>query len=155
MLCILTGLVLTTPASLVAESRPFGASLEGNAAPVPDPNNPCLLTNTESGKGRAVHMGVITWASAETVNFCSNPAGAEVQGEFVMRAADGDELVGTYVTLAHPDFVTGVITFSGEWKIVGGTGRFAQATGTGTLTGEGSLLPPFGVIASFVGTVSF
>ena len=156
MIVLLSALAVTQPASLKAEEvRPFGAILEGNALPEQDPDDRCLLKNTEHGTGRAVHMGAITWASAETVNFCTNPAGAEVDGEFVMVAANGDEVYGRYETLAHPNPDTGVITFSGEWRILSGTGRFADATGQGTLTGEGALAPPFGVIASFVGTISF
>ena len=156
MIVLLSALAVTQPASLRAEQvRPFGAILEGHAHPDPSETDPCLLTNTEEGTGHAVHMGAIEWASAETVNFCTNPAGADVEGEFVMTAANGDEVYGRYVTLAHLDPVMGVITFSGEWKIVNGTGRFAHATGQGTLTGEGSLVPPFPVIASFVGTISF
>ncbi len=137
-----------------AESRPFGATLEGHANPVPT-SDPCVLTNTEAGTGKAVHMGAIAWASSETVNFCTNPEGADVTGEFVMTAANGDQIRGHYTTLAHPDFQAGVITFSGEWEITGGTGRFEQASGQGTLTGEGSLAPPFGVMASFVGNISY
>lgn len=152
---VLAALVLACSVSAAAEaSRPFGATLEGHANPVPT-SDPCVLTNTEGGTGRAVHMGAIAWASSETVNFCSNPDGADVQGSFIMTAANGDQLFGQYTTLAHPDVVTGVITFSGQWTITGGTGRFEHATGDGTLTGEGSLAPPFGVMASFVGTVSY
>ncbi len=51
--------------------------------------------------------------------------------------------------------MAGTITFSGQWEITAGTGRFAGATGEGTLSGEGSLVPPFGVIASFVGNISY
>jgi hypothetical protein len=137
-----------------AGSRPFSAALEGRANPVPT-SDPCVLTNTEGGTGQAVHMGAIAWASSETVNFCSNPDGAEVQGEFILTAANGDEVFGRYETLAHPDFGAGVITFSGHWEITGGSGRFEHATGEGTLSGEGSLTPPFGVVANFVGAISY
>jgi hypothetical protein len=152
---VLTAMVLAFSVSAAADSaRPFGATLEGYANPVPT-SDPCVLTNTEGGTGKAVHMGAIAWASSETVNFCTDPEGAEVQGSFVMTAANGDQLHGEYTTLAHPDFTSGVITFSGQWTIVGGTGRFENATGGGTLTGEGSLAPPFAVMASFVGKVSY
>ena len=132
---------------------PFGASLEGEAHPQ-QTTDPCVWTNEESGRGRAIHMGAITWATAETVNFCSNPAGIDVHGDFLFVAADGAEVHGRYTTLAHADMATGTITFSGQWQILGGTGRFAEAGGTGTLTGQGSLAGP-GVIASFVGSMTF
>lgn len=135
-------------------SVPFSATLTGHANPTPTAD-PCVLSNTEGGSGTAVHMGAIAWASSETVNFCSNPDGADVTGQFTFTAANGDELTGTYVTLAHPDFAAGIITFSGEWTITGGTGRFAGASGSGTLSGEGSLAPPFEVSATFLGRISY
>ena len=39
--------------------------------------------------------------------------------------------------------------------ITGGTGRFANAGGAGTLSVTGSLLPPFDVAGRFTGTVSW
>ena len=137
-----------------AGPRPFGATLEGHSNAVPT-SDPCVLTITEGGTGKAVHMGAIAWASSETLNLCSNPEGADVQGELVMTAANGDEVFGRYVSLVRPDFQAGVFTFTGRWEIVSGTGRFRNVTGEGTLSGGGSLVPPFQVMASMVGSISY
>lgn len=133
---------------------PFSATLIGHANPAPTAD-PCVLNNTEGGSGTAVHMGAVAWASAETVNFCTNQAGADVAGEFVFTAANGDQLAGRYVTLAHPDVAAGQITFNGTWKVTVGTGRFAGAVGEGTLSGQGSLAPPFDVSATFIGAIAY
>ena len=151
---ILALVLVSGTTGTASESRPFKATLVGHAGPSPTAD-PCVLTNAEGGTGQARHLGTIDWTSSENVNFCSNPAGADVEGVFVWTAANGDQLTGRYVTLAHPDFAGGVITFAGTWEITGGTGRFEGATGGGTLSGEGSLAPPFGVSATFEGTVSY
>jgi hypothetical protein len=48
-----------------AARLPFFAVIDGNANP------PFTLANHETGSGRAIHLGVITWLSDETVRFLS------------------------------------------------------------------------------------
>ena len=148
---ILTTVVATLPA--YAESRPFRMSLQGNAGPAPT-SDPCILTNSERGTGQALHLGSMTWASEETVNLCA-PGGPSVSAQFVLVAANGDRVNGTLHTAALFDFATNQVTFAGVWEIAGGTGRFAAASGHGTLTGWGNLLPPFEVTAEFSGEVAY
>jgi hypothetical protein len=137
------------------KSRPFGARLKVLSSPLPG-SDPCLLPIMEAGTGIAAHMGKIAWAASETLNLCSNPQGADVQGEFVMTAANGDEVFGRYMSVVlYSD--AGAFTFAGRWEIVGGTGRFASAIGEGTLNGAGSLAqpPPTKVTAIMVGRISY
>src|SRR5262245_30404823 len=133
-------------------ARPFEASLVGNANPV-STVDPCVLINTETGSGQARHLGRFTWASVETVQACSDPA--EIEGEFVMTAEDGDQVFGVYQTQAEFDFVANTITASGDYQITGGTGRFQGASGSGTLFAEGSLLPPFSFEGRLIGRISY
>src|SRR5712691_2116804 len=90
----------TIGASAVA--LPFHAVIDGNANPFPI--DPCTLGNHETGSGRAVHLGVITWFSDETVQFlsCSPPStpgpAIAVSGHFKILAANGDEIDGEYQT---------------------------------------------------------
>ncbi|HLG22832.1 MAG TPA: hypothetical protein VI382_08445, partial [Candidatus Manganitrophaceae bacterium] len=92
-------LLLAFAGAAAAESvsRPFSATLEGNANPAPTAD-PCILVNTETAVSRALHLGESTWGSEEVVNFCSNPAGADVDGKFVIAAANGDQIYGSYRT---------------------------------------------------------
>jgi hypothetical protein len=139
-----------------AERRPFGATVKGesNAAPTSDP---CLLAITESGTGMAVHMGKIAWAATETLNVCSNPEGADAQAQFVITAANGDAVFGSYVSVVLLDPAAGVLTFTGRWRVAGGTGRFQDAIGKGTLSGEGRLTASTHarLTANFAGTISY
>jgi hypothetical protein len=146
-------LALHTAAADDQVVRAFSATVEGNATPVPI--DPCTLLNTESATGWALHLGLITLETSETVDACSNPAGAEVHGDFVMTAANGDQLFGNYDTLADLDFVTFRVTAIGDFHITGGTGRFEGATGGGVITADGSLLPPFELTGGFLGWISY
>jgi hypothetical protein len=134
-----------------AQSRPFKVVIDGNANPVF--TGPCTIENTETGTGHATHMGTITWQSTEIVDACGPDA--IVHATFVITAATGERVTGTYSTIAHLDFATNEVTAAGLYRITGGTGRFATATGTGVISAEGSLLPPFGVLGDFTGTLDF
>jgi len=157
ILSAVAGLLLLTFTGVAAAdgvSRPFSATLEGNANPVPTAD-PCILVNTETAASRALHLGEGTWGSEEVVNFCSNPAGADVDGKFVITAANGEQIFGVYRTLAHLDFGTNTITALGRYEITGGTGRFEGAKGEGDISASGSLLPPFEVTGGLFGRISY
>jgi hypothetical protein len=123
----------------------FAATLEGFAGPMPTAD-PCILANDEHGTGHALHMGAITWVSSETVNLCTNPPNGDVEGQLTVTAANGDTVFFEYQTVAQFDFTANQVEAFGRWTIVGGTGRFAGASGRGAIVAKGSLLPPFEVI---------
>ena len=136
------------------EIRPFSVTLDGHANPEFQPDG-CTIINDEQGTGQARHLGAITWQSHEVVNLCSNPEGADVTGQFVLTAADGDQVFGTYETLANLDFAAGVVRALGAYQITGGTGRFVDAAGDGIISAVGSLAPPFGVLGAMKGTIGY
>lgn len=134
--------------------QPFIVALQGHANPTPT-EDPCVLVNTEEATGSALGIGPIAWAAREVVNLCSNAEGAEIEGEFAITAADGDQMFGVYQTLAQLDFESNKITASGRYRIVGGTGRFDGASGEGIIGASGSLQPPFEFRGVLLGRVSF
>jgi hypothetical protein len=136
------------------QSRPFRATLEGFANPMPT-SDPCILVNDEHGTGHAQHLGRITWESQETVNLCSNPEGADINGQIRITAANGDVLVADYEALGHLDFSANTVSASGTYVVSGGTGRFADASGGGAISAAGSLLPPFELVAGMIGDISY
>ena len=76
------------------------------------------------------------------------------KGQFVFTAADGDLLVGSYYGDLVPADNTGVLfEVQGHWVISGGTGRFANATGSGLASGP--LNSSTGLVnLELVGTIS-
>src|SRR5688572_14461860 len=141
------------PLSAATQHIPFHVSIVGNANPVPDPGDPCVLLNTETGIIHGTHIGVGTWSSFETVNFCTSPGVGDVVGEFTLTAANGDQIFGTYQTIVIVSDAT--IAASGTYEITGGTGRFEDATGSGAIDATGDFGPPFGVIGEMSGGISY
>jgi hypothetical protein len=91
-----------------------------------------------SGVGQSEHTGLIT-AYGSDCDRVDLTTGKLVYGDgiIVEYAANGDYIYGTY-TNSHGT-LGGAI--SDDWTIVGGTGRFAGATGQGTETFN-LLVPP-------------
>ena len=112
----------TLPVS--ATERPFSlngkgvASIAGGQVPV----------GSIVGSGNATHLGLFT--NSATIYFNPDPSDPTVvhpTGEGVFTAANGDNL---YIVVedASMSLVTGV--GGGTFRITGGTGRFANATGS-------------------------
>lgn len=158
MRLVIPGLViLLVPAGASAEpkSLPFLSVMTGNADPMPT-DNPCILTNSEAGTGFAISLGAINWASEEVIDFCADvePGSGAVSGQFVLTGAHGDKVFGVLQTVATFNNEAAEVTFAGTYEITGGSGRFENATGKGTIAGEGSLNPPFEVFAAMAGRIT-
>lgn len=109
-----------------AAGQPFRALISGNANPQPVAGDPCLLTNVESGTGHALHLGQLTWASNETVNFCVVPQQGVVNGQLTLTSADGALIHGTYATLVTLDPVAGTVAALGIYQLTGGVGTIGD-----------------------------
>jgi hypothetical protein len=133
-----------------SQSRPFTVVLDGNAQPVV---TGCTIQNTETGTGYATHMGTITWQSSESVDACGPDT--IVHGQIVMTSATGEQVTGTYTTIAQINFPANEVKAAGLFTITGGTGRFSAASGDGVISAEGSVLPPSGVLGHLTGTIDF
>jgi hypothetical protein len=102
-----------------ADQVPFQGTAEGATTSVsPDPAGVVLTVLTE---GNATSLG--RFSRDETVLF--NPVTGTLTGVVVFTAANGDELHGAVEGgFVSPTTATGTYTFTG------GTGRFANATGS-------------------------
>ena len=153
-LLTLSSTINSSPA-VAGENLPFHAVLQGKANPVP--TGECTLAYTETGSGVTIHLGKWTWSDQESVRFLSCPppgAAIAVTGQFVMVAANGDEIDGTFETTGTFDPVNG-ISVQGGYIFVSGTGRFANVTGSGTIAAHGSAAPPFDFVGSLDGVISY
>ena len=56
----------------------------------------------------------------------------------MLTAANGDEMESSAVGLTSPPDAAGNVTFCGDWKVTGGSGRFKNGTGSGTFDGGGN-----------------
>lgn len=82
------------------------------------------------GYGKAAHFGHVRVVRSH----CIIETGI-ANGEFLYTGAKGDEIYGTYEGRRSPMDSNGSFTFELEEKITGGTGRFAEVTGSLTTTG--------------------
>lgn len=153
IMAIAVGVAAFAPAEAVAQERPFQAKLTGNAHLSPT-DDPAVLRNDETGQGEATHLGRFTWADVEYANFAVIPGGVAVVATFTMTAANGDELYGEFASVGYfADAVTLVI--SGAYEFTGGTGRFADATGSGDIDATAFLAPGLPFVGTFDGTIDF
>jgi hypothetical protein len=144
--------VAVWPGTAVAEDDelvPFEVQLEGFASPVFNPDG--SISNTELALGESAQLGSVTWMSEEEAVF-NDTNELKVKGEFVITMANGDQVFGKYKTIGTIAFPVG--TFEGHFVITGGTGRFADASGNGTIFGVGNLLSPFEIVGSLSGKIS-
>jgi hypothetical protein len=101
-------------------------------------------TVATNGTANTTHMGVGPYVSDLTIHWgsaTSNGDGgycAPADGTSTITGVNGDTItedVSGMVCEVGPTSLTAPHTFTGTFTITGGTGRFADATGSGTVTG--------------------
>jgi hypothetical protein len=137
--------ILANPAA-AGEQVPFTGSLEG--VDIGTPVNPPFVLARVTATGNATQLGKFTYTELDTVD-TSTRIGT---GTFVFTAANGDTVFGTIsgkATFTPPN----ALTIEENAIITGGTGRFAEATGTFTATRLKNTVTNV-TTASFTGTIS-
>ena len=97
------------------------------------------LSVTREGTGTATYLGKFT----EHVTLQVDIPTSHATGVATFTAANGDTLTATVDGQGTPTTTPGVVSIVEVYTITGGTGRFADATGTFTL--EGTLSQTTGV----------
>jgi hypothetical protein len=125
----------TNPA--MAVDVPFSGTLTGEAAYIPNPRNCDIgFTTVTDAQGTASHLGRTIFHSEHCI--VPTPDGGQiVGGVLVLTAANGDELHGTYTGSfgAFPPIGEPIVV-TGTWIFSGGTGRFANASGTAQMSAK-------------------
>ena len=101
------------------------------------------------GVGNATHLGRYDEAGTIQLFPTADPAVFDAVATVTYTAANGDQLHAVFTGTLNG--ATGVITATGTY--VGGTGRFAGATGTANLSGQ--LLPGGALEVAVLGTVDY
>ncbi len=157
----MVALAVVTSAALSAAGgtdRPFTGTLAGSATFPGDSTCPFTGRRTWSeGSGTASHLGLVSMSS----NHCTPPTNLITGGQKTLVAANGDEVHFTYAGACDPipPSVGEVFTCNSEDVIVGGTGRFANATGeahvTALITFAGFGVPVWPITWTWDGTLSY
>ena len=103
------------------------------------------------GHGTATHLGK---ATAVTTNQAVNLITGAATATYTLTAANGDTVV--LEMEFEVTFLPDGVEFEGIYTVTGGTGRFAGATGGGTMSGSATFTGPSNGVGSFtvVGTIS-
>lgn len=145
-------LAFAAPATAADPARPFrGSFTTVDSFDLSHPGCPddAFLRANVTGQGPFQHLGrtQVQFSHCSWLNF-ETGAGRTGVGEMTLTAANGDTLLLSYRATFQmdpwPEFVSSTVNTL-PWTVVGGTGRFEHATGSGV--GHG-----FGVMASGTST---
>ena len=120
-------------ASRTPASRSIAGHCDLTVAPLP--SSPPLIRQTDAGTCQFSHLGRTTLEGVLEINVATGTQ----RGERTLTAANGDELYMEIAGTSTPSG-PGLVSFSATFTIVGGTGRFANATGLGRAEGTANLV---------------
>ena len=135
MVCGLVLMAFTAAASAKSKAVPFKGYLSGEVVFTPDSTgeSPTGLWTESSAVGNVSHLGKTVMTSRHPT-----PEATDIRnGKMTLVAVNGDKVSITYRGYA-PYPVLGVpstIVVDLDFTVVGGTGRFAHASGGGKMTG--------------------
>ena len=117
----------------VSAPRPIVGRCELTVAPLP--SAPPLIRQTDTGTCQLSHLGRTKYVGVLELDLAARTQ----RGERTLTAANGDELRFVTVGTSAPSG-PGLVSFTATFTIVGGTGRFANATGQGRAEGTANLI---------------
>lgn len=120
---------LARAASQAPAARPISGHCDLIVSPLP--SAPPLLRQTDTGTCQLSHLGRTTYEGVLELNLATGTQ----RGERTLTAANGDVLRLVSVGTSAPSG-PGLVSFVATFTFVGGTGRFANATGQAR--GEGT-----------------
>jgi hypothetical protein len=138
---------LAGPAT-AGEQVPFHGRLDGVELVLAPPPNVILIG---TGGGEASHLGRFEYNLDATVDFTQLPPLGD--GYLTLTAANGDTLVADVLGISTPVIPGVLILIEEEALVVCGTGRFAGATGSFSIT-RLKYQDTGRTIGSFNGTIS-
>ena len=114
--------LLVVAGGAAAKEVPMKGSGAGQITTVGPGPTPGTVSITATGSGEATHLGKFTREESITLD----PATGNVTGSIIFTAADGSEL--------YCSFIGNLAVGGGTYTWTGGTGRFADASGSAGFT---------------------
>jgi len=140
-------LAATAAAERQGKQVPFRGQLEGVATVSPLP--PPFVAVDIEGSGHATQLGHFE----VSIPHVTNRSNGTAVGSYEFTAANGDTLTADFTSRVTPTDLPGVVSVAVTASITGGTGRFADATGS--FVGERVVDMVHGTVTeSFDGTIS-
>ena len=127
-------------AGAAAAARPISGRCDLTIAPLP--STPPIVRQTDTGTCQLSHLGRTSYAGVLELDLA---AGTQ-RGERTLTAANGDVLRMVSVGTSTPGG-PGLVDFVATLTFVGGTGRFANATGEARAEGTANIVTRTTVVA--------
>ena len=149
-LSLVLGAVLPGPA--VGGSVPLKGNFTfDHSPPEPVSIDPLVLFVEGDLSGKSTQLGTLTGSGeglldVDTLIFV---------GSVTLVAANGDEIFADFFGYEVPSATPGIFDITLSFKITGGTGRFAGASGSATAVGLDDPFDTMSVTASFDGTINY
>jgi hypothetical protein len=145
---MLAALLLSASCATLAADpeRPYGGTCSTVVTPLSAPGVFPQELRIDSDC-RLTHLGHTSGQSTQIVDLAGLPGATIpllITNTTVYWAANGDELHMSFLGSGQLDPVTGEVTFVGTDTYQGGTGRFANATGSATTQGSASVFTNLG-----------
>jgi hypothetical protein len=112
-----------------------------------------IVYNLSVGTGKSTHLGQFDWTLEVEINI-TIPSATTATGTGILTAANGDSIFTEFTASAIDTATPDVIFITEVHTIIGGTGRFAAASGTFTREALSNLALGFSS-GSFDGTISY
>ena len=142
----ITALLAIVVSLMVASAGVASAAAKGTNRPYKDKGSATLSVDLGSGtvslagQRNATHLGKSTWTTSNLAIDASNLPIVGVTYDDTITAANGNTLTTTAVaTIDASTLGVSPLAFSAVETITGGTGRFAHASGSFTVTGSVNL----------------
>jgi len=140
---LIAGVVVAQAFGSVALAEPVQRPYKGSCSTVVTPLDPQFLQLHIELDCTLTHLGKATGVATQTntVVAQNGPVIVElIANTTTYTAANGDVLNQSFEGMALVNVATGDVQYMGTETFQGGTGRFADASGTSQLTGTASLL---------------
>jgi hypothetical protein len=115
------------PVAFATHSTPFNGSGSGTFADT----SPTTVLIT--GTGYYDHLGLTTLRFPSTITGTAACGGLTATEQDTYTAANGDSVFQTVHDTICPTTTLNVFTLTGSFTVTGGSGRFADASGSGTV----------------------
>jgi len=150
ILPLVTALALSVMTTSASQNLPFRLGDEGTITFTSQ------STATTAGTGNATHMGRIRSDGNLTIvgqpSCIGNEVGFAAEMQDTFTRANGDKLM-TAITMQLCPIAPGIYHGVGTYVVTGGTGRFANATGSGVFDGTANFTTR-AIICALTGTIS-